>query len=254
MMSLCNNCGQNGHLIQRCKSPIVSYGVIVYDIESNKYLMICRSKSFGFIEFVSGDYSLTNIPQIQLLIDEMSMEEKRKLLSYDFLYFWNDIWKKTVDEKSREKFYALKNGIITNNGIITLKMLIDQSSTKWTTPEWEFPKGRKNYQEKMLDCALREFAEETGYTSNDIKLIENVSPFEEIFIGSNIKVYKHKYYLAILKGKNPQNKFQGSEISMIEWKTYDECLNSIRCYNVEKLEMFKNINTLISNHDIFIKD
>jgi len=243
----------SGHLIQKCKSPIVSYGVIVYDVKSKKYLMICRSKSFGYIEFVSGEYFLNNIHQIQLLIDEMSMEEKEKIMNDDFSYVWNDIWyKKSIDEKSRQKFYALKKGLLINGEFITLNCLIERSTTKWATPEWEFPKGRKNFQEKIVDCALREFSEETGYMPNDIKILENVSLFEEIFIGSNIKVYKHRYYLSILTGDKPTNNFQSSEICSLDWKTYEECLESIRDYNVEKLDVIKNVNKLITNYDIII--
>ena len=32
-----------------------------------------------------------------------------------------------------------------------------------------------------------------------------MQPFEEIFVGSNFKSYKHKYYLAVLKSDNLQN-------------------------------------------------
>ena len=39
---------------------------------------------------------------------------------------------------------------------ISLETLINNSSTKWKETEWEFPKGRRNYQEKDLDCAIRE--------------------------------------------------------------------------------------------------
>ena len=45
----------------------------------------------------------------------------------------------------------------------TLASLIHKSSTTWLEPEWGYPKGRRNYQEKDLHCALREFEEETGY-------------------------------------------------------------------------------------------
>ena len=64
---------------------------------------------------------------------------------------------------------------------------VGNSKTQWKETEWEFPKGRRNYQEKDLDCALREFEEETGILRNNISVIENILPFEEIFIGTNHK-------------------------------------------------------------------
>jgi 8-oxo-dGTP pyrophosphatase MutT (NUDIX family) len=250
----CNNCGMPGHLMQKCKLPIVSYGIIVYDKTRNKYLMICRSKSFGYIDFLYGNYSLHDIDQIKILVDEMSNEEKEKILNCDFTLLFNELnYKKTIDEKSKKKFNILKSGFVINNELITLQKIIENSSTSWETPEWEFPKGRKNYHEKIIECAIREFTEETGYESTDIKIIDNVLPFEEIFIGSNIKVYKHKYYLALLVGNEiPLNDFQRSEISAIEWKTFDECIESIRFYSIEKIEMLKNIHNLITNYEIII--
>lgn len=240
------NCGIIGHSIQKCKYPIVSYGIILYDSVQHKYLMICRSKSFGYIEFLSGNYTTNNIIQIQYLIDEMSMDEKTKLLTWEFSDLWSDIWyKKPIDERSRKKFNNLKDGL--------LKSLIENSSSCWETPEWEFPKGRKKIQEKMVDCAIREFVEETGYTKNDIRIIENVIPYEEVFIGSNIKSYKHKYYLAVLVGNIvPLNAIQYSEISTLQWFTYEECLENIRNYSLEKKNIIHNVNNLLCNYKIII--
>ena len=242
----CINCGMAGHSIQKCKYPIVSYGIILYDMTQNKYLMICRSKSFGYIEFLSGNYSINNIIQIQYLIDEMSMEEKTKLLNWNFTDLWTELWyKKPLDEKSKRKFNYLKTGILQN--------IIENSLTHWETPEWEFPKGRKKLQEKMFECAIREFIEETGYTKNDIKIIDNVIPFEEVFIGSNIKSYKHKYYLAILVGKTtPLNPIQYSEISKLTWLSYEECLENIREYSIEKKNILHNVNNLFCNYKIIV--
>ena len=98
-------------------------------------------------------------------------------------------------------------------------------STKWSETEWEFPKGRRNFKEKDLDCALREFEEETGLPKKNIKVIENLIPFEEMFLGSNHKSYKHKYFVGYVENTEDNlNNYQPSEVSKIEWKTLDECL------------------------------
>jgi 8-oxo-dGTP pyrophosphatase MutT (NUDIX family) len=57
---------------------------------------------------------------------------------------------------------------------VILDELLENSKTNWTETEWEFPKGRKNYQERDIDCALREFEEETGISKENINIIENV--------------------------------------------------------------------------------
>lgn len=122
---------------------------------------------------------------------------------------------------------------------ITLKDFVNESTSEWKETEWEFPKGRRNQKEKDLECALREFEEETGIPKEQIYIIENVLPFEETFIGTNYKSYKHKYFLAFIKEQDdlcnqPFIHFQPSEVSKMEWKTLDQCLESIRPYHLEK--------------------
>jgi 8-oxo-dGTP pyrophosphatase MutT (NUDIX family) len=260
--NLCNNCGKIGHLFHQCKLPITSYGIIVFRIVDNvnQYLMIRRKDTFGYIDFMRGKYSLNNIEQLQHLFNEMSVHEKTQLLTKDFSTLWKLMWGDTFsfqhrgDEvSSNKKFEALKAGVIYNNELLTIHSLVENSLTNWLETEWEFPKGRRNYQEKDLNCALREFEEETGYSKNSICIIENIIPFEEIFIGSNHKSYKHKYYLAFMD-KPPVDilqDYQKSEVSKIEWKTLDECLESIRPYNLEKKKIINNINQIIQEYNIY---
>jgi hypothetical protein len=71
-----------------------------------------------------------------------------------------------------------------------------------------------------------------------------VVPFEEIFIGSNIKSYKNKYYLSYMSRETLQkNDYQKSEVKNMKWLSYEECMKIIRPYNVEK----KNIITSVNN-------
>ena len=156
---------------------------------------------------------------------------------------WNELWGEYVgtqyrnEEKiSKEKFKLLKTGITINNINYNLCNLIDEISNNYKEPEWGFPKGRRNYQEKDYNCAMREFEEETGYNKNDIYLLQNIIPLEEIFTGSNYKSYKHKYFVMYMKINNTlcENDFDPTEVSKMEWKTYEQCISSIRDYNVEK--------------------
>ena len=138
-----------------------------------------------------------------------------------------------------------------------LKDIVNISNTSWTETEWEFPKGRRNPREKDLDCALREFQEETGISQNKVTIIDNLLPFEEIFIGSNHKAYKHKYFLALFNNLHESNNhdelnnFQATEVSKLEWKTLDKCLESIRPYNLEKKEIIQNINKVLQEYRLY---
>ena len=87
---------------------------------------------------------------------------------------------------------------------------------------------------------------------NKITIVENVLPFEEIFIGSNHKAYKHKYFLAYMNDiEYSLNHFQLSEVSKLEWKNIEQCLESIRPYNLEKKELIKNINKVLQEYRLY---
>ena len=129
------------------------------------------------------------------------------------------------------------------------------SNTSWNETEWEFPKGRRNQKEKDLECALREFEEETGIKTLELTIIENILPFEEIFIGSNHKSYKHKFFLAYMNNfveeNNKLSNFQATEVSKLEWKTLENCLETIRPYNLEKKELIININKVLQEYRLY---
>jgi 8-oxo-dGTP pyrophosphatase MutT (NUDIX family) len=241
--------------------PITSYGIILFRPSDKgvQYLMIRRKDSFGYIDFLRGKYSPYNIEHIQNIVKQMSVFEKQQLLKESFEVLWLKMWDnitsnqyKSEEIASYKKFETIKNGVLINDKFITLKDIINTSNTNWEETEWEFPKGRRNYQEKDLDCALREFEEETGISKRDIIMIENAMPFEESFIGTNHKSYKHKYFLAFMnKNTNFLNNFQKSEVSKLEWKTIDNCLESIRPYNLEKKQLISNINKVLQEYRLY---
>ena len=47
-----------------------------------------------------------------------------------------------------------------------------------------------------------------------------------------------------------QNEFEKTEVSKMEWKSYDQCIESIRSYNMEKMRLIKNINECITSNVI----
>jgi len=261
----CNNCGKHGHLYHQCKMPITSIGIIVFRISNNdlQYLMICRKDTLGYIDFMRGKYSIYNKDYIMNMMKQMTREEKIKLKTLEFDVLWKCIWGNEVissqykpeEAISREKFHALRSGILIKNDFYTLDTIIDESEQydSWSEPEWGFPKGRRNYQEKDYECALREFSEETGYNISHLKNIQNLLPFEEIFTGSNYKSYKHKYYLTFMKKEHTlqMNNFEQSEVSKMEWKSYDECIQFIRPYNLEKKRMITNIHRMLKTFRLF---
>jgi 8-oxo-dGTP pyrophosphatase MutT (NUDIX family) len=136
----------------------------------------------------------------------------------------------------------------------TLNDLIEISNDleTWTEPEWGFPKGRRNPNEKNLKCALREFYEETGIVKNDLIVLNKLFPIQEIFFGTNGIKYKHIYYIAIYNsvdeiGLNKIQEDQLTEIGDIKWKSIDASLKLFRPYHEEKKKLLLSLhNFLIS--------
>ena len=280
----CNNCGKGGHLYHQCKMPITSIGAIVYrklppppgldiskseDNSSNtmdsqyppiQYLMIRRKDSLGYIDFMRGKYSVANKHYIVNMLNQMTITEKQKMRTDEFDKLWFDIWRgnpissqyKNEESVSREKFKSLQLGINFNHDFYTLHDLIDLSDQNgiWEETEWGFPKGRRNNQEKDYECALREFEEETGYNKKLLNQVQNILPYEEIFTGSNYKSYKHKYYLMHMNNNIQPNEsqFDPTEVSKMEWKTYDDCIDCIREYNTEKKRMITRIHNALTKY------
>ena len=243
-IKICHNCGSNGHIYHECKLAIISIGIILYrknkQTDKIEYLMIRRNESFGFSDFFYGKIINYNLSILENVIDEMTIKEKKIIQDYI-----NDI-DIDISENQKKRINSI-NTLCCNSNIINLDKTISNSFTKWEEPEWGFPKGRRNNNEKELDCALREFEEETGIKKNKISLIENVIPYEEIFIASNYKTYKHKYFIAEIDDDAlySLDNYQKTEVSKINWFTIDECIKIIRPYNSEKTNMLNNINNLL---------
>lgn len=282
-VNFCNNCGRVGHIFQQCKQPITSIGIIAFrykkDIERHtygsedaetrtsafEYLMINRQHSLGYVEFMRGKYPVHNYDYLINIFNEMTIEEKDKIKVSTFSQLWRDLWGDHIGQQyrneektSREKFNILKLGVDigATKDRYSLDKLIESSNNlvQWSDTEWGFPKGRRNFQEKDLACAYREFEEETGYTKKHLYLIQNVMPFEEIFTGSNMKSYKHKYFLAYMEPESSQcvfpSEYHSSEVGEMKWLSYGECIERMRPYNVEKIDILKKVDTLLNEYAI----
>ena len=246
----CNNCGYNGHVFHQCKYPITSNGILAFRYNKEyEFFLVRRRNTLGFVEFMRGKYNLQNPKYIENLIDEMTVKEKNDILTKPFNTLWEELWGSIIgiqyrseESSSKMKFNKLKEDI---------KSMILRSETNWEEPEWGIPKGRRNYKENDFMCAKREFCEETGYTEKNLIYIENIHPIQEIFTGSNFKSYKHKYFICKIEYDTINPKFQECEISSSGWFTYEECKKKIRPYNIEKVDIIKNLNTILINYTLY---
>lgn len=258
----CGNCGQEGHIYRRCLLPIISLGVILFKYENSelKYLMIQRRDTLGYVEFMRGKYNLENIKYIYELFKIMTKEERLNIITYDFDTLWNNLWmnknlKKFHNEysNSKKKFFLLKEGINIDDKYYSLRQFHTETPLIYHFPEWGFPKGRRNIKESDKDCAVREFEEESGYSSDQYTIIKELEREEELFSGTNNIRYKHIYYIGksikkVQLSINKDNFSQVSEISNIKWFNYQDALNMIRDYNKEKKDVLRRCHIKISDY------
>ena len=258
--SYCINCGKTGHYNYQCKLPIISIGIIPFTLDNGKYkyLIIKRKDSLGYVDFMRGKYSLDNISGIMGMLNEMTVTERNNLLTKSFDEMWCKLWNTPIGSKYRgeentakDRFYQIKTGVKIDNKMCTLKSLIENCTCCWDEPEWGFPKGRRELNERDLQCGMRECVEETGYNDESINIIQNLIPYDELFIGSNYKGYKHRYYVGYIDiNSKPDKPYQESEVSDMVWLSYEDIKKKIRPYNLEKLEILKKVNTVLTRYRI----
>lgn len=249
----CNNCGKYGHYFRECKDAITSYGIICfkltpYPLKKNqkletkhiKYLAIRRRNTLSYVEFIRGKYKYADIKFIKTLFERMTIQEREDILTETFDELWNKLWinnkfkniKKSEFNKSKKKYLELKAGVSVNSKYISIKSLMGDTESKYTEPEWTFPKGRRNIHENDLDCAQREFQEEASLNSKDYEVFSGLGVFPEFHIGTNTIQYRTIYYLArcisdIELRIDPNNMSQLGEVSAIGWFTFDEIYNKM---------------------------
>ena len=275
----CTNCGLSGHVFRNCLSPVTSYGLIAVKYmkdnnitslfskantisngnESIQFLLIQRKDSLAFVEFIRGKYNPYEDEYLGRLLRGMTQKEQSSILSKSFEQLWHSVWGESSSVKSHKNDYdsSDKKFIIIKD---RLPELIKSNPTKWTEPEWGFPKGRRNPHESDINCATREFQEETGLKRTDFTIIQNTYPISETFFGSNQVHYCHKYYIAICNTSvevemNMENLHMAREIGAIKWCTLDEATSKIRPDNVEKREILLKAGKIMRNfHPVHTND
>lgn len=244
----CSNCKEKGHYQRQCKKPIHSYGIICVKKDKDgkiEYLMVRRRNSIGYETFLRGRYK--NEVQLNALIDRMTSEEKIKIRENNF----DDLWEDLCVVKDTKFYKYGKKKAKTKFEACDIPELFKDTSSPWLLPAWGFPKGRRlNHKESDIDCAIREFVEETNYTKDDFKIL-NVKPIIETYIATNDIRYVHTYYIAFINknAKEPfldnENPNQIAEIGDIAWINLEDALDLIKPYNQEKKDVLLEVDKLV---------
>jgi 8-oxo-dGTP pyrophosphatase MutT (NUDIX family) len=269
----CTNCGITGHVFRNCLSPVTSYGIIairyindshnkllfskdnninnINNLNNLEFLLIQRKDSLSFVEFIRGKYNPYEEEYLIKLLKGMTINEQQLILNSSFDELWYNVWGESSCVKSHKNDYEISEKKFS---IIKYKLpeYINNNLSVWIEPEWGFPKGRRNPHESDINCAIREFQEETGLHRNDFIIIQNTSPISETFFGSNQVHYCHKYYIAICNSSinvemNINDPHMAREIGAIKWCSLDEAISKIRPDNVEKREILLKAGKIMRN-------
>ena len=250
----CNNCGQKGHLFRTCKDPVLSCGLFLIDrptlpVDANQMniLMIRRKDSMSFAEFMRGKYDPQNTEYLGTLFRNMTIKEQSLIACEPFDTVWKILWGEDRNSSdypvSRDKFNSLNR-----------LQLMTTNLSPYTEPEWGFPKGRRMRAETDLDCAIREFNEETNIPREAYVILRNIT-LEETFVGLNGVRYRHVYFVALLKRPelvNLNQRFtpmQRREISAIAWKSFEEAQSLVRPHHVERMGMLNQLKDVVEMYE-----
>ena len=223
-----------------------------------KFLLIRRRNTLGYIEFIRGRYQVEDVEELIKLFENMTEEEMCRIDRMEFDKLWDELWisskgNKTYEaeyEHSRRKFYRLKH----DDGLrYNLDFYTNNVFPRWESPEWGFPKGRRNFHEKNVACACREFNEETGFTEDDYVLMDKLHPLDESFRGGNKVNYKHVYYVGMSTSDvtptiDPENQHQVDEIGDIGWFPFEQAISLLtRPHHSERKKILTNLYLFILN-------
>ena len=90
------------------------------------------------------------------------------------------------ERSAKDKFLQIIRGIkVCDTEGYNLESLVKESNTSWATPEWGFPKGRRNYQENDLNRIVR-------YCEND-----TVAVAQLVLRFLNLPILEHQNIISV---------------------------------------------------------
>ncbi len=233
-----------------------SYGIALFNKTETgtlQLLTIKKRNSYEFINFVRGKYNHTDDSQLLYMFANMKMCEKLMIATLNFEHIYLNAFLKIPREgdlvnainkyipkkyrtiyKQREHSPIKLNSYLRkrtyfersflNDGGERLLRLINQTSS--CDSICELPSGSKEYNsEPDIDCAIREFREETGIFTQ-FKFLHNIRRIRMVRNTPRVQYINH-YYVCYtdcnirpnIKTYNPD---QILEVESISWHTLHE--------------------------------
>jgi 8-oxo-dGTP pyrophosphatase MutT (NUDIX family) len=254
--------------------PITSYGIIAFTREEKpreshstnnirsydnrirdngiiKYLIYQRRDNYEYIEFIRGNW--ISYEQLKKFFSLMSEDERERIRTHTHKQLWDDLWLDHNSKVYKEGYDRAKSQY--ENIVRDIPKLLETTTTYMEDCPWGFPKGKINTGESFIECAKREFEEETRIPRENLSIVKDIrypgrdskKPYIEQFEGSNNKIYCTHYYLAHINNEIlPEQKETPSfcirkttistEASDLKWITIDEAPKYLNARRVDILE------------------
>jgi ADP-ribose pyrophosphatase YjhB (NUDIX family) len=215
------------NILKTGNTPITSYGILLFFIDdANKvwYLLAQRRDTIEYADFIRGRYTYLNL---ETYFSLMTKDERKRLTDYSFNELWDDLWINHDNRYYRDIKPRAKTKFESSTKLIT--NFLNNTTSNVDEPGWGFPKGKKNANETQIECAFREFNEETKISIDYLNL-QSIPPVIEVFKGSNGKMYSTVYYIAKVNQMLPIKKIKinglrtetiSEEIANLRWCTLD---------------------------------
>jgi 8-oxo-dGTP pyrophosphatase MutT (NUDIX family) len=217
--------------------------------QSGKYVLnVCliqRKHTISFEAFVRGKYN--NEAELIIHRDRMTRDERESIKNIN----WDGLYDQFMTDKDIKYMQREKRRAKALYDSVNIQEFLDGATETLEEPSWEFPKGRRFSHETDIQCACREFEEETNIKMADVILYEQNNWCEEEFCGTNQKIYKNKYYVALVKPGtkgpfvDPKNAGQTSEVKNAKWFSYPDAMNILHHYCQEKRDVLQTSYTQV---------
>jgi ADP-ribose pyrophosphatase YjhB (NUDIX family) len=193
--------------------------------QTYEILLIRRRLTYAFTDFVKGIYE----PDILTQLNKMTVDERIDVGSLNFGAMWYKLYQQTPNSYSPTRrdhdnnYYRCQsifnNKFMTDKGAMLLKLLeMTYYEKRQVSLMWEMPKGYSTFGETAIQCAVREFMEETQMHRDSFRLIPGEMKIHS-YQADNNKIYSTTYFTAICSdGSEPSITMCNSkEVSAIAW-------------------------------------
>lgn len=157
-------------------------------------LVLRRRYTYAYCAIIYGIYKTPN--DIKKLLSATTVDEKLTLLGLDFEAIWQRVF--VGDDLTSDKYNRAHDifvDMLSGIGKDAFKDLILGADN--VDSQWELPKGRKDVYETDIECACREFCEETSVSRDDFRVL--ISSDVKCFFRDGDSLYHVKFWGAITR-------------------------------------------------------